>query len=298
VRKYELKSTLARASLPSARAAQSTYIVRASVVEREDWQGVSRAPHEPSELEEASSAELPVPECEPLRDAQPPPEPSMAIRAEVTPTCTVIRERDDVAADLSVSRDERATPVARHITHAVLASEALSEARFLLEADKHKEALQCLEDYLATDPEHETCRAMLLVVCIALRLRSRVAHHAEWLVARYRRQDADLSVCDVYARVVSGRIDLVWKEASLIAVVAAAGRVGQGTIVIDATNRLLRGYPESFGLPQALFAASEQQVAAGRGDLAQRTLEHIVAEYPLSVVAFRAQETLRRLRRA
>ena len=75
------------------------------------------------------------------------------------------------------------------------------------------------------------------------------------------------------------------------------GREGDGAIVVDTTNRLVRAFPDSRYLPQALISAAHHQMLGGRTDLAQRTLLHVVASYPESPAAAQAKQMLAGLTR-
>jgi hypothetical protein len=284
-----------RMSVPSAQRPARTYVVQAAVVDRDAWRDMPNLPDRPP-LAEDEALPLPSDEYDPTetgthRVAMAPPVP----RGRAVPASTAVIEKQPEMRE--PEPDARPTPVAEHIARAPLASDKLTQARTLLGAGRLQEALALLRRAATEQPEDLACRAMLLVTCIGLRQAALVKPHADWLIARFAHADQDPSVCDVYARILAAGLDVSLEEASLLAVVAAAGRAQQGALVIAATNQLLRLYPGSFGLPTALLAAAQHQVAVGRLDLARRTLEHVRDQYPMSLSAFQAEERLRKLSR-
>ncbi len=284
-------------SVPSAQRPARTYVVQANVVEKDVWRGMPNRPDLPAQ-EVAEDETLPLPEDEGYdptetgthRVALAPPRPSARRLAETSPSLESADMREP-------EPDGRPTPVAEHIAQAAITTDALNRARALLGAGRLREALPLLTRSLVVQPDDFACRAMLLVTCIGLRQGAHVAPHANWLIARFAREDRDPSTCDVYARILAAGLDVSLEESSLLAVVAAAGRANQGALVIAATNQLLRQYPESFGLPSALLVSAEHQAAVGRLDLARRTLEHVRDQYPMSMSASQAEERLRKLSR-
>jgi hypothetical protein len=293
--KYEPRAP--RMSVPTPQRQARTYVVQASVIDRDAWREMADRPDCAVPSQEEDDA-LPLPEDEGYdptetgthRVALAPPSPSTRRLAETAPNLDAGEMREP-------EPDGRPTPVAEHIAQAALTTDALTRARALLGAGRLREALPLLQRSLVVQPDDFACRAMLLVTCIGLRQGAHVKPHADWLIARFAREDRDPSTCDVYARIFAAKLEVSLEESSLLAVVAAAGRANQGQLVIAATNQLLREYPESFGLPSALLVSAEHQVAVKRLDLARRTLEFVRDQYPMSMSAFQAEERLRKLSR-
>jgi hypothetical protein len=172
----------------------------------------------------------------------------------------------------------------------------LARARQLCARGRYGEAQLLLQGVVEEDPDNLTARKLSMKACVGLRLTWETAVEADAVVGLLVRAEQDATVCDVYVRLVRTKLDLPWKQATLVAVALAGTRAARGGVVIDAANRLLKLFPKCRALPSILLAAAERQAARGRRDLARRTLRHIIARYPTHVEAMRAEQQLERLR--
>jgi tetratricopeptide (TPR) repeat protein len=187
-------------------------------------------------------------------------------------------------AEQKTVADERAT---------MFEDPALRKARRLCGRERFEEALGLLEQTLRENSNNVTCRKLIIRASIGLKLADRIAAQTEWLIPYFVRAEQDANACEIYARVVKSELDVLLNESTLVATALAAKRAGKTSVALDACNRLLRDFPRSRSLPAVLFAAAESQVVRGRPDLSRKTLEYIVAQYPDSVEAMRAQQQLK-----
>jgi hypothetical protein len=190
----------------------------------------------------------------------------------------------------------RAKPEVNEDTATVVEDDVLSRARRLCARGRFAESRDLLEAIVAAEPDNATARKLLLKACVGLRLPMEAAIQADWVLGYLVRAGQDATVCDVYARLIRSKLDLPWKQGTLVAVALAATRASKGGVVIDTANRLLKLFPVSRALPAILLAAAEAQAARGRKDLARKTLRHIIAHYPKHVEAVRATQQLERVR--
>jgi tetratricopeptide (TPR) repeat protein len=177
----------------------------------------------------------------------------------------------------------------------VCEDDSLARARRLCARGRYPDAQALLSRVIEEEPDNPTARKLMLKTCVGLRLPWEVASHADWVIGYYVREEQDSTVCDVYVRLVRSKLDLPWKQGTLVAAALAATRAARGSVIIDAANRLLKLFPTSRALPAILLAAAERQAAKGRRDLARKTLRHIIRSYPDHVDAVRAQQHLQRI---
>jgi hypothetical protein len=188
-----------------------------------------------------------------------------------------------------------AKPEVNEESATVYEDDALARARRLCARGKFAEARGLLESVVAEEPDNATGRKLLLKAFVGLRLPMEAAIQADWVLGHLVRDGQEPTLCDVYARLIRSKLDLPWKQATLVAVALAGERAGKGGVVIDAANRLLKLFPASRALPAILLAAAQRQEAKGRKDLARKTFRHIVAAYPKHVEAVRARQHLERI---
>jgi tetratricopeptide (TPR) repeat protein len=172
---------------------------------------------------------------------------------------------------------------------------ALVRARLLCARGRYSEAQFILETVLEEDPDNLAGRKLLMKACVGLRQPWEAAVQADAVIGLLVRAEQDAAVCEVYVRLVRTKLDMPWKQGTLVAVALAGTRAAKSGVVIDAANRLLKLFPKCRALPSILLAAAERQTAKGRKDLARKTLKHIIARYPDHVEAMRAQQHLERM---
>jgi hypothetical protein len=86
--------------------------------------------------------------------------------------------------------------------------------------------------------------------------------------------------CALYVRIREAHGDIAFREATLARTIAAAGRISEGNVVVDATKVLMQAYPASIHVPDALLETARSQRAAGVFDLMERTLTYLAQAFP------------------
>ena len=160
-----------------------------------------------------------------------------------------------------------------------------TQALFLREQGRTEDALLILDDLARSCPEHAEARALLLRLAIERHDQTRVEQHAEFVVQGASQRGDGTQVCALYRSARMTAPQMNWSERSLLAVLLAADRGGEGRVVVDVTKMLLHGYPQSPSLPRALYASAAVQHNEGRPDLARATLQNLVTRFPRDSLA-------------
>lgn len=180
---------------------------------------------------------------------------------------------------------------------AVVASEhALwTEARALLASGQHEATADVLERLCIEVPNHEPARSALLRICVMLKRVERVGLHTAWLMRGHLQSDRAADACATYQHVRAELPDAPLPEIVLVVALTAADATGQGPIVLDATNLLLKYYGTSVQAPKALLIAAKHQLMSSANEAAIQTLRYLVASYPLDPAAEPARRKLAEL---
>lgn len=167
-----------------------------------------------------------------------------------------------------------------------------TKALFLREQGRTSEAVQLLDDLVASSPEHAEARTLLLKLALEQGQLDKVEQHAEWVVLDCAQRLQNTQVCNFYRSARVGSPQQLWSERALLAVLIAADKSGEGRVVVDVTKMLLHTYGESPALPRALYASAAVQQHEGRPDLARATLQNLVARFPRDSLAPAARRRL------
>jgi hypothetical protein len=170
-----------------------------------------------------------------------------------------------------------------------------TQALFLREQGRTEDALLILDDLARAFPEHGEARTLLLRLAIERQDQTRVEQHAEFVVQAAAQRGDITQVCGLYRTSRMAAPQMNWSERSLLAVLLAADRGGEGRVVVDVTKMLLHGYPQSPALPRALYASAAVQHNEGRPDLARATLQNLVTRFPRDSLAPIAKRRLNEL---
>ena len=166
------------------------------------------------------------------------------------------------------------------------------EAHQLIAAQRHRDALPLLRSVLAKNPQHAPARAASVRVAAALGDRATLEPALAGEIDRLARDRRHADVHELYALAEQGGADVPLSDRALAQVIHAAAEQRDVDLVERAMRRLVIEHRDSPVIPKALYQTAQAQAAAGRKDAAQRTLNDLVARYPMDPVTELARRNL------
>ncbi len=170
------------------------------------------------------------------------------------------------------------------------------DAMDLIHLGQKRQAFDRLRVLLADDPEHEQGRLAAFHLALELNEIAFITEHAEWAILCEAQTGNRESVCNCYRQTRVTAKTLAWSERTLVTALIAGEKIRDHKVVVDATKMLLMMHPSSPALPRAFIASAEVQLAEGREDLAVRTLENVIARFPLDGLVPLAQRRLEQIK--
>ena len=169
---------------------------------------------------------------------------------------------------------------------------AYLDAIEMMRANKYTDAQRLLHDVLAKNPEHAGAHEAELKVAAALGERSIVEPGLAPELDRLSRARRFIDVHELYTFVERGCADVPLTDRALAQVIHAAADQKDVDMVERAMRRLIKEHRDSPLIPKALYEAAGAQRAAQRTEDANRTLQDLVARYPMDPIAEQAKREL------
>jgi len=169
--------------------------------------------------------------------------------------------------------------------------EYLEANQFLL-AGRYTDARRLVRSVLARTPDHAAAREADLKIAAALGERAVVEPALATQLDRLSRARRFLDVHELYGLVEQHLPDLPVSDRALAQVIHAAADQKDVDAVERAMRRLVVEYRDSPLVPKALWDTAQAQLAARRTAEGRRTLEDLVARYPMDPIAEQAKRQL------
>jgi membrane associated rhomboid family serine protease len=166
------------------------------------------------------------------------------------------------------------------------------EASDLLRAGRYTDARRLLRNVLARTPDHAAARDADLKIAAALGERAVVEPVLVAELDRLSRARRFLDVHELYALVEQRIGDVPLTDRALAQVIHAATDQRDVDVAERAMRRLVIEHRDSDLIPKALWETAQAQLAAKRTAEGRRTLEDLVARYPMDPIADEAKRQL------
>ena len=166
------------------------------------------------------------------------------------------------------------------------------EANQLLIAGRYTDARRLIRSVLARTPDHASAREADLKIAAALGERAVVEPALAAELDRLSRARRFVDVHELYGLVEQHLPDLPVTDRTLAQVIHAAADQKDVDAVERAMRRLVVEYRDSPLVPKALWDTAQAQLAARRTAEGRRTLEDLVARYPMDPIADEANRQL------
>jgi membrane associated rhomboid family serine protease len=168
-----------------------------------------------------------------------------------------------------------------------------AEAKGLALEGHRAAALSAAEDVLRRLPDHTEARELALKLSLQLADEERIKQHARAAFTHWTRSSHAPRVLATYRQIREQNPELDLGEPALRVVVTANAQDGAEPLVaIDVAQQLIGKHPGSAILPRAMWSAALAQEQLQRPDLAQRTLENLLAVFPMDPFGERARRKL------
>jgi hypothetical protein len=167
-----------------------------------------------------------------------------------------------------------------------------SEVEELIGAARPQDAKSLIERACAREPERESYRRLALRVCAEAGQWDDVRTHAEWLMTYYTDSRAHAAICEIYHFLARREQTGLLNDRMLGLAVTSANACGDSGMVVDATKRLMKDYPNSPQLPQALLVTARHQLSEGRHELARSTLTYVATGFGENAASQHARRML------
>src|SRR5262249_2299423 len=165
-------------------------------------------------------------------------------------------------------------------------------------AGRPAEAVPLLTGLLARNPQHAGARRELCRLGLELGDRAAVEPYASDVMVTLAHQRQALEVVEMYRKLEPRWPDLRLSDRALAAIARCAGDISDTQLALRVTARLIAEHPDSPIIPSAMWHAAGWQQAAGRLDLAEKTLHNLIRCYPNDPCAAEARRKLSGLRAA
>ena len=244
------------------------------------------------------------PHMQAMLTAPPPTGPMIGIgRPSVNPPYPERRNSEPGPYDSNPAQARRSSnPLDSFIPHSAGAKAGQGDdprfqnALALRRQNRKLEAMMAVEELTRMKPGYPQSRELLFTLAVELGAEDRLRQHADWMIAQHNQQQNLQEVCTTYRAVRMACPNLIVQEKTLISVLVAADKTGDGRAALDVTRILLRDYPMSSLLPRAFMSSAQVQITEGRPDLARSTLENLIARFPYDTLAVQAKKKLNELR--
>lgn len=161
-----------------------------------------------------------------------------------------------------------------------------------LRGGRYPEARKLVREVLANNPEHAGAREAELKIAAALGERTTVEPALVAELDRLSRARRFADVHELSTLVERGCADVPLTDRALAQVIHAAADQQDVDLVERAMRRLVKEHRDSPLIPKALYETAGAQRTAGRTAEANRTLEDLVARYPMDPIAEQAKREL------
>ena len=166
------------------------------------------------------------------------------------------------------------------------------EAKQLVVARKYSDARRLVRSVLARTPDHAAAREADLEIAVALGDRPAAEPALAAELDRLGRARRFADVHELYALVEQNLPDLPLTDRALAQVIHAAADQKDVDAVERVMRRLVLDHRDSALIPKALWDTAQAQLAAQRTAEGRRTLEELVARYPMDPIADEARRQL------
>ena len=159
-------------------------------------------------------------------------------------------------------------------------------------AGRYTDARRLIRSVLARTPDHAAAREADLKIAAALGERAVVEPALAGELDRLSRARRFIDVHELYGLVEQQLPDLPLSDRALAQVIHAAADQKDIDAVERAMRRLVVEHRDSALIPKALWDTAQAQLAARRSAEGRRTLEDLVARYPMDPIAEQAKRQL------
>lgn len=169
--------------------------------------------------------------------------------------------------------------------------EYLEANQFLL-AGRYTDARRLIRNVLAKTPAHAAAREADLKIAAALGERAVVEPALVGELDRLSRARRFVDIHELYGLVEQRLAELPLTDRALAQVIQAAADQKDVDAVERAMRRLVVDHRDSALVPKALWDTAQAQLAARRSAQGRRTLEDLIARYPMDPIADEAKRHL------
>ncbi len=167
---------------------------------------------------------------------------------------------------------------------------------FVLKATGFDAKLNRAQEVETDDPKTtwvENEHAVKLMSAVDGRQVDLIRTHVTEAFTAWSRQGETERVTNTYRTIREQHAELELGEAALRTVVGAAARKGTDPLIsVDVASQLIRQHPDSPSVPRAMWLAAEAHEALQRNDLAQRTLQNLIAAFPMEPLTAQARRKI------
>lgn len=163
---------------------------------------------------------------------------------------------------------------------------------FVLKATGYDTQLDAASDAAADTGEEwtETPAAQVLLRAIDERQPEHIRQHATDAFVGWNRTGEAARIVATYRSIREQYWELELGEPTLRAVITAATHKGTDPLVcVDVASQLIRQHPQSGLVPRAMWIAAQGQESLQRHDLARRTLQNLIAAFPMEPLSEQAR---------